>query len=370
MGASYSAILAFFGMTALSVCLGAAGQDGASGCIVSPADRRASASVRTTLQYLSELAGRKERKLLTGQFLGWYPHLSMHAAEAIHEQSGEWVAIIGVDYYETKLTDAKLTEPEFGKPPRWKETNPFIKEYWSKGGLATISVHMTNPYTGGKAWDTSGRASTDLFDPNAPAGRAYLHQIDGIADGIDDLQQAGVVVLFRPFHEWDGDWFWWGGLEADLARKLWEHLFHHFTETRGLHNIIWVYNGGMSRYPGNAWVDLNSRDYYNNYTTGLQRDYQAMSPTGKLFAVGEFGPPGGSLDPDSPRNYDYSTFARETIQAGPGIVYFLAWRDAWGLHRNPGTRELMKDPLVVNRDDLARELFPRLRTSPDSGQGR
>ncbi len=297
---------------------------------------------------------------MTGQFLGWYPHLSMEAAEAIHEQSGEWVAIIGVDYYETKLTDAKVTEPEFGKPARWTHINPLIKEYWSKGGLATISVHMTNPYTGGKAWDTSRKALPDLFDPHTEAGTAYLNQLDGIADGIDDLQNEGIVVLYRPFHEWDGDWFWWGGLDADIARRLWAHMFHHFTITRGLHNIIWVYNGLMKRYPGNAYSDMNSGDYYSDYTKRVSADYREMSPTGKPFAVGEFGPPGNTSDPDAPRNYDYSAFAKETIKAASGTVYFLAWRDAWGLHRNPGTKELMKDPLVVNRDDLAIELLPRL----------
>ena len=88
---------------------------------------------------------------MTGQFLGWYPHLTMEAANSIHEQSGEWVAIIGVDYYETKLTDANLTEPKRWKPPRWKEVNPIIKSYWAKRGLTTLSVHMTNPYTGDKA---------------------------------------------------------------------------------------------------------------------------------------------------------------------------------------------------------------------------
>ncbi len=168
------------------------------------------------------------------------------------------------------------------------------------------------------------------------------------------------MVLYRPFHEWHGKWFWWGGLAADVARQFWENMFGYFTGPRGLHNIIWVYNGSMKRYPGGPYVDINSRDYYRNYAGDLARHYREMTSAGKAFAVGEFGPPGHSLDPDTPRNYDYSTFAKTTIRAAPGTVYFLAWRDAWGLHRNPGTKHLMKDPLVVNRDDLAGELFPKL----------
>ena len=360
MGSITFVAMTLFVITFLSLS-DAEEQPGESVSVVVPADKNASSSVRTILHYMTELSKRKEKKLMTGQFLGWHPDLTMEAAEAIQEQSGEWVAIIGVDYYETKLTDAKRTEPEFWKPPRWKEINPLLKAYWSEGGLTTISVHMTNPYTGEKAWDTSKRGSDELFDSETQAGKAYLNQINGIADGIEDLQQAGVVVLYRPFHEWDGGWFWWGGLEAELAQKLWQHMFHHFTETRGLHNIIWVYNGGMQRYPGDAYVDINSCDYYDDYEKRLPRDYEEMRSTGKLFAVAEFGPSGDAFDPDTPRNYDYSPFAKKTINAGPGIVYFLAWRDAWGLHRNPGTTALMNDPLVINRDDLAQELFPKLR---------
>jgi len=335
---------------------------GESGSSVIPADKKASASVRAILQYINDLTKRDEKKLMTGQFLGWHPHVTMKAAEAIHEQSGEWVAIIGVDYYETKLTDAKLTEPEFFKPPRWKQINPLIKEYWSKGGLATLSVTMTNPYTGGKAWDQRKRASSDLLDSKTEAGKAYSDQLRQIADGIEDLQKDNVAILYRPFHEWD--WaFWWGRLEPELARDLWKQMFDYFTKERGLHNIIWIYNGSMNRYPGNDYADINSYDYYTDSPIKAATKYKEMQGTGRPFAIGEFGPPGNAFDPDSPRNYDYAPFAKNTIKAGSGIVYFLAWRDAWGLHRNPGTKELLKDPLVLNRDDLARELFNKLETA-------
>lgn len=348
-------------MLTLLPCLGADEQRSESGSVAVPADEKASMSARIILEYITGLTKRSEKKLLTGQFLGWYPQVTMEAAEEIHQQSGEWVAIIGVDYYETKLTDAKLTEPEFWKPPRWKQINPLIKRYWSRGGLATLSVHMTNPYTGGKAWDTSKRASMDLLDSETAAGKVYLRQLNEIADGIDDLQKEGIVVLYRPFHEWDNHpGFWWCKPEPELARRLWWQMFHHFTATRGLHNIIWVYNGRMERYPGNEFVDINSIDCYKEYTEQLPRAYKQMRSTGKPFAVAEFGPPGKSHDLNTPRDYDYSSFAKKTVNAGSCVVYFLAWRDACGLHRNPGTKQLMNDPLVVNRDDLARELFPML----------
>jgi hypothetical protein len=111
-------------------------------------------------------------------------------------------------------------------------------------------------------------------------------------------------------------------------------------------------------------VDLNSYDYYTKDPAVAAAKYKEMRGTGKPFALGEFGPPGAYDDSITPRNYDYAPFAKKVLNVAPDTVYFLAWRDAWGLHRNPGTRELMNDPLVLNRDDLASELFSKLQPKP------
>lgn len=325
-----------------------------------PADKNAHASTRVVYDYMTSLMDRSTGKLMSGQFLGWYPHLTFEAVEKIQQNSGKWVAIIGVDYYETKLDDANLTKPEIHKPARWREVNPLAHEYWSKGGLTTLSLHMTNPHTGGKAWDQSPKATIALLATEEEAGRIYMEQLNQVADGIDDLQKNGIVVLFRPFHEWDGDWFWWGNLDPELAKSLWKHLFHYFSNERHLHNIIWVYNGSMDRYPGHEFVDVNSIDIYAPSPLAIADKYHEMKISGKPFAIAEFGPPGGSTDPNTQRNYDYAPFAKVVSEVGSGIVYFAAWRDAWGLHRNPGTRALLGDPLVLNRNDLERELFPGL----------
>lgn len=319
-----SLLILTIGALMSSLCFGANEEGSESRSAVLPADKKASASVRTILQYVNDLTKREDKKLMSGQFLGWYPDAIMKAAEVIHEQSGEWIAIVGVDYYETKQAEAKLTELELGKPPRWMQINPLIKEYWSKDGLATLSVHVTNPYTGGKAWDERKRASSDLLDPKTEAGQAYADQLRQIADGIEDLQKDDVVILYRPFHEWDGNWFWWGNMDLELARNLWKQMFNYFTQERGLHNIIWVYNGSIDRYPGNDYVDINSYDFYTDSPGIAAAKYKEMQGTGKPFAIGEFGPPGNSFDPDSPRNYDYAPFAKTIIDAGSGIVYSLA----------------------------------------------
>ncbi|WP_269523066.1 glycosyl hydrolase [Coraliomargarita parva] len=331
---------------------------------IEPVDAEASASVHAVLDYCHELMGRTDSKLMSGQFIGWYPEHSMDAIDQIYAQTGKHVAIIGIDYYEPHQQADDSTEPHTHKPPRWREVNPLAKEYWARGGLPALSVHMSNPYTGGKSWDVSIRADFDMLDAGTEVGQRYLQQIDEIADGLEDLQKEGIVVLFRPFHEAQGAWFWWGAPEPELGKAMWRHMFDYYTKERGLHNLIWVNNNPLNLYPGNDTVDMNSFDCYSTTPVDKADLYEEMVHTGKPYAIAEFGPSGSTADPDSDRNHDYSTLAQQAMEIGSGVVYFLTWRDAWGLHRNPGSKELLSNPLVLNRDDLVRELVPRISDHP------
>lgn len=319
-----------------------------------PVDREARPVARALLAALSELPAKKEGKLLSGQFMGWYPCVSLATANEVFMQTSNWVAVAGFDYYETHV-NMPATQPARYKPPRWQAVNAFIKEYWRAGGVVTLSCHMTNPWNGGLAWAKAGRLE-DLLDPSTPAYARYREQLDEIARGLADLQDAGVPVLFRPFHEMQGNWFWWGA--RPLAyRLIWRDLFRYFTHEKGLHNLIWVWSPTVSSramdfYPGNAYVDMTGLDIYANTLNAAAPVYAELMKTGKPFAVTEFGPPGNGFDNTSPRNYDYGTFAQQVQKHLPDAVFFLAWRDAWGLHRNLNAKALLDDPLVLNRGEL------------------
>jgi len=322
-----------------------------------PADRQASASTRIVLDYLASLPRKQDKKLLSGQFVSGYPAVTLKSVEKIHESSDKWVALLGFDYYAPK--SAKLAAFEEPKPPRWQDVNPLAKEQWKAGGLVTINHHMTNPWTGTNAWSKAGNLA-ELLDPATPAGAFYRRQLAMIADGLDDLQQAGVVVLYRPFHEVNGAWFWWGNKDADAFGKLWRSLFQYFTVERKLHNLIWIYNSGsMTHYPGDEFVDMVSYDLYNDDPVKARPMYEEQIRTGKPFALAEYGP-GRSTKVLAPLNYDYGPFARRIQAALPATVYFLSWAGPWGLDANLNVRQLLNDPLIVNRDDTQRDLFSRL----------
>jgi hypothetical protein len=322
------------------------------------ADRDALPVTRALLGALRELPSKKEGKLLSGQFMGWHPVVSLATANEIFQQTSNWVAVAGFDYYETYL-NVPATKPDTFKPPRWQAVNELAKAHWQMGGLVTISCHMTNPWNGGLACKSNhvGRIA-DLLDPRTAAYARYMEQVDEIARGLADLQSAGVPVLFRPFHEMNSDWPWWSGWgDNPLAfRKLWRDLFTYFTHEKGLHNLLWVWSPKplprvLDFYPGNAYADITGLDIYAFAKTldKARPAYDELMKSGKPFAVTEFGPPGpgGNL---MPRNFDYGPLARQIAEHLPDAVYFLAWRDGWGLHRNLNAKTLLDDPRVLNRD--------------------
>jgi hypothetical protein len=125
--------------------------------------------------------------------MGWYPVVSLATANEIYRQTSSWVAVAGFDYYET-FVNMPETQPDRFKPPRWQLVNELAKAYWQMGGLVTISCHMTNPWNGGLAWSKEGRFE-DLLDRGTPAYARYMEQIDEVARGLSELQDAGVPVL-------------------------------------------------------------------------------------------------------------------------------------------------------------------------------
>jgi len=168
-----------------------------------------------------------------------------------------------------------------------------------------------------------------------------------------------VVVLWRPFHEMNGDWFWWGGRESETFIKLWRHMFDYFTTTKGLDNLLWVYgpnhgNKTAAYYPGERYVDLVGLDAYTDFIDPDHiKGYVEVARLGKPFGFTEYGPH-GSRNP--PGDYDYLRFIDGVQKHFPRTVFFMSWNANWSLARNTNTTELLNHRWVVNREDLPREL--------------
>lgn len=314
------------------------------------------------LTYIQSLPAKSSNRVLVGQHVSsvrWIVQGYSDYIESLIPVTGDAPALMGVDL--SGLNDLD-----------WAMTKNRILDHWNKGGLVTIGWHMANPWTGGDSWDTNEADLTELLrDNSVVALSTWRPMIDQAATALKSLEDAGVIVLFRPFHEMNGGWFWWGRDahpgDADPFIKLWQWLYDTLTETKSLGNLIWVYSanratgsGGVEPvsfyYPGTDYADIVGVDVY--YDTIYIPSYAELSALGKPMAVTEFGPgtphTGGG-------DYDNTRSIQVIRENYPEIIYWLHWTDWDGadgtrvkksIVNNLNAKALFEDPWVVTRSEV------------------
>ncbi|MBN2312775.1 MAG: hypothetical protein JXM79_02530 [Sedimentisphaerales bacterium] len=201
----------------------------------------------------------------------------------------------------------------------------------------------------------------DIITPGRPGYDVWMRQLDLIAHGLQELEDEGVVVLFRPFHEMNGKWFWWGSSNApeDFV-ALWRNMLDLMTTTKGLDNLLWVYSPGASSghyldfYPGDSYVDMVSLDSYSRTLPEIQdRGYKELIALEKPFGLTEFGPDKlSNWDANPRRDYDFEACIEGVVKHLPLCTFFNVWHQYYGLHFQKNAKECLDHPWVVNRKDL------------------
>ncbi len=315
-----------------------------------PANTNASPAAQAVLKFIQGLQGRSEKRLLSGQFTDFGTNARSSTERVfgqIQQRTGSTPAILGVDYADWHDGRIAAAEP-----------NAAALEQWRSGGLVTITAHFFNPLrtnspVGGLR--DKGVDISPLLDPKSPAHAVWLRELDDEAAGLQQLRAAGVVVLWRPFHEMNGGWFWWGAKKPAVFIALWRQMFDYFTVQKKLDNLLWIYaanTGGRTAdfYPGDGYVDLVGVDAYTDFV-----DAQHIAGTAELlrlpkpFGFSEFGPH-GPFHP--PGDYNYLRFMDGVEKHFPQAVFFQAWSVKWGLTTNQNVVALLHHPWVVNRADL------------------
>jgi mannan endo-1,4-beta-mannosidase len=174
----------------------------------------------------------------------------------------------------------------------------------AKGGVVTFCWHWGSPSgtynSASQPWWSNFYTEATGFDVaaamNSPGSSNYnliVRDIDAIATQLKRLQSAGVPVLWRPLHEAEGGWFWWGAKGAEPCKKLWALMYDRMTNHHGLNNLVWVWNSvDPSWYPGNAVVDVVSAD---TYPTAGNHDPQ-LSLYNRLKSLSGDSNPGSESD--------------------------------------------------------------------------
>ncbi|NND32518.1 MAG: T9SS type A sorting domain-containing protein [Saprospiraceae bacterium] len=215
--------------------------------------------------------------------------------------------------------------------------NTTLENHWNQKKLVTLSWHLPNPWTSGDSWDVTNQDKlADLLDNTKPVAATWRSQLDEIATVLQDLKNRGVVVLWRPLHEANGYWFWWGhpaasdASDAAAFKALWQDMFNYFSVTKGLDNLLWVYSAGEGQfhnptdfcYPGGHVVDIVGLDLYHDDLSVVQpQDFQNLINLNKVLAVTEFGPD----IPNDPADYDYTVVHNFIKNNYPEVAYLHAW---------------------------------------------
>jgi mannan endo-1,4-beta-mannosidase len=222
-----------------------------------------------------------------------------------------------------------------------------IIEQAERGGLNTISWHSYNPSTGGDAWDITGGEVVKTILKGGANHAAFREQLGRVADFLASLRKADgepVEVIFRPWHEHTGGWFWWGEghRTAEEYKQLWRETVDYLRCERGLKNLIFTYSPNlganrakyMETYPGSEYVDLLGFDIYQfggkegsaAYIAGTREALGFLKhlgrELGKPTALTETGAEGVPC----PR---WWTDVLWPAIDDSGVSYVLVWRNAW-----------------------------------------
>jgi mannan endo-1,4-beta-mannosidase len=225
--------------------------------------------------YLKSIYG---KKILSGQQdLKW--------VDWITERVGKTPALLSAD-----LMDYSPSRVEYGAQGTSVEE---AISHAENGGIVSVLWHWNAPaglynteeqpwWSGFYTRATDFNLATALADTSNANYTLLVRDIDAIAVQLTRLRDAGVPVLFRPLHEAEGGWFWWGAQGAGPAKQLWALLRERLTGHHGLHNLIWVWNSiDAEWYPGDDSVDILSADVYAQGNGPMSTQYAQLVELGR-----------------------------------------------------------------------------------------
>ena len=320
-------------LIALILCAGMAAQAGKP----VPSDPKATPE---TVKLYQKMLQRQTKGMMFGHQddlpygTKWY---DVEGRSDVKEVCGDYPAVFGWELGHLELDHAyNLDSVKFSKISGW------VKQMDHQGAINTISWHFTNPLTGGTAWDTSSKKTVASMLPGGEKNELYKQYLDKLASfmlGLKTDKGKYIPVLFRPFHEHTGSWFWWGKdlCTVDEYKALWRYTVTYLRDTKNIHHLLYSYSTDrfaseeeyLERYPGDDLIDLLGFDLYDRgpeYLATLGNCAKMISKIGaekgKIAAVTEAG------GPIATNTNWWTTVLLKTLHPY-NMSYVLVWRNAY-----------------------------------------
>ncbi|TWI97688.1 mannan endo-1,4-beta-mannosidase [Mucilaginibacter frigoritolerans] len=310
-----------------------------------PVNPDASDGVKKTLKLLYDIKG---KYIMSGQ-QNYNSDLNVFSDSA-KNITGKYPAVWGSDFI------------NWGDKDLGPQIVAEATKKWQEGYLVTLMWHEGKP-TDNPPYEFSKNVIAKMSDadwnelvtPGTELNKKWLAQIDVIAGYLKQLRDAGVPVLWRPYHEMNGVWFWWGNKKGENGIvKLWKMMYDRYTNYHHLNNLIWVWGANGLRdipfdeayayqdyYPGANYVDVLGADVYHfDYE---QSDYEALLKVahGKPIALTETG--------ELPKP--------EILKVQPQWTWFMVWTSwLWTDNTHDRVKQVYYRPQTLNHDEVKTKL--------------
>jgi mannan endo-1,4-beta-mannosidase len=306
-------------------------------------DVNATEETKALYYNLKKLA--KDHILFGHQHATQYGHCWFGDADRSDVKSitGSHPAIIGVDFSGLYGRPDSMIEKEKAS------LRKYIADTYNRGGVTTVAWHFNNPVSNTNFYwnDSTAAAAVKNIIPGGSYHEKYkkiLGTIAGLANSIKGSDGKLVPMIFRPYHEFDGDWFWWGKAHCTTEefKSLWRFTVSYLRDSLGVHNFIYAFSPDckfnseeeyLERYPGNEWVDMVGVDDYADF--GRDGKYNPEAGIHKLKIVSDYALKAHKLAAFTETGLESipnPTWWTETLlkalrSAKLQLVYVLVWRN-------------------------------------------
>ena len=321
-----------------------------------PVNPNASPEAKQLLNYLYSLQG---KKILSGQhnYAHRYKDLPYGVnfyTDTAFKITGKYPAVWGCDFSYTQMVVEK----------RQCLINEAVKNH-QEGFVVTLMYHQVRPmdiennpdsilhqvWKNSVQGELTNKEWEEFLTPGTVLNKMWLEKIDTVAYFLKYLRDANVPVLWRPYHEMNGAWFWWGDHRGDDGYiKLWKAMYDRYVNHHQLNNLIWVWNANSPRnrkndtayayhhyFPGVEYVDVLAADIYHNDYKQSHHDELLELGKGKLIALGEVG------QMPTPR----------ILEKQPMWSWFMTWSNfLWKANTTDAVLELYNCERVLTKEQL------------------